>query len=249
MSATFSCSIDDGHPSDLKLAALLARLDLPATFYFPIKNCEGKPVMVPAQMREIAQRFEVGSHTHDHCFLAQVNDAQAERQIGLGKSVLEDRLGRAIPGFCYPGGKYRRAHVDMVKQAGFRYARTTMNLCLDAGGNRYEMATTCQFYPHERAVYVRNFARAGRWSKRGAGLARALQRHDWLERLYALFDHADARDAVFHLWAHSSDIDEQGGWPALAQLLSYVAERVPPQARLNNAQLAERFFPGDGSRS
>lgn len=38
--AIVTTSWDDGHPSDLKLAELLKRYDVPATFYIPIDNRE-----------------------------------------------------------------------------------------------------------------------------------------------------------------------------------------------------------------
>ena len=52
----------------------------------------------------------------------------------------------------------------MVRAAGFRYARTTVNLCFDPGTDPFQMPTTVQFYPHDRSVYLRNFAKAGGWA-------------------------------------------------------------------------------------
>nr|WP_315218236.1 polysaccharide deacetylase family protein [uncultured Duganella sp.] len=243
MGFVFTCSVDDGHPSDQRLAALLARHGLEATFYFPIDNIEGAPVMPAAQMRDIGRHFEVGSHTLDHCFLSRLSDRNAAFQIVRGKRVLEDILGYAVPGFCYPGGAYRQRHVALVREAGFDYARTTGNLFLGPGRGRYELATTCQFYPHGRGVYLRNFARGGQWRTRWPGLGLALRHADWERRLYLLFDAAQRREGVFHLWLHALDVDRLDAWPALAAFFSYVATRTPPAARLTNGALAARFFP------
>ena len=242
MAIIFTCSTDDGHPSDLKMAELLKRNNLNGTFFIPIKNREGSDVMSQPQIREIGRLFEVGSHTYDHCFLNSVDLEHAKFQVIQGKKVLEDMLGKEVSGFCYPGGKYRHVHTDVVKSAGFRYARTTMNLCFDAGKNRFEMPTTCQFYPHDRSVYLRNFAKARRWMRRRAGLTLALKQANWIDRLYDLFDYACYRNAVFHLWGHSSDIDRLDAWRELELFLEYVASRVAIQDRLNNQQLASRFF-------
>lgn len=213
-----------------------------ATFFIPIRNREGMEVMTVSQIRELGRRFEIGSHTYDHCFLNSVNLAQAHFQINRGKEILEDMLGHEVDGFCYPGGKYRREHAELVKSAGFQYARTTMNLCFDAGDNLFEMPTTCQFYPHRRSVYLRNFAKSRRWHKRCTGLTLALENNHWIDRLYRLFEHACERETVFHLWGHSNDIDALDAWSDLDRFLGHVASRVPVQERLSNGQLAARFF-------
>jgi len=41
----FSLSVDDGHPLDLRIADRLVRHGLRASFYLPIRNAEGAPVM------------------------------------------------------------------------------------------------------------------------------------------------------------------------------------------------------------
>lgn len=242
MSALFTCSIDDGHPSDMKMAELLEKYGLRGTFYLPIRNREGLPVMADAQIRELGRRFEIGSHTYDHCYLKSVGINEARSQITEGKKRLEDLLGQDVAGFCYPGGKYRKEHVDMVRSAGFSYARTTLNLCFDAGDSLFEVPTTSQFYPHHRSVYLRNFAKYGNWGKRRRGLEIALRHHDWIERTYALFDYACAQDRVFHLWAHSHDVDDLKAWCEVDRFFAYVASKVTPQNRLSNRQLVSRNF-------
>lgn len=234
----FTCSFDDGHPADLRTAGLLDKYGLQATFYIPVRNREGFPVLPPSRIRELGERFEIGSHTYDHCFLAQAGANESHFQITEGKRRLEDMLGKEVTGFCYPGGKYRQRDADMVRSAGFRYARTTMNLCFDSGDQPFEMPTTCQFYPHQRSVYLRNFARQRKWNRRHEALRLALSHKDWVTRLHALFDHACEHGGTFHLWGHSRDIQELDAWDALDGLLARVAREVAPANRLNNRQLA-----------
>lgn len=242
MSIVFTCSIDDGHPSDLKVAELLDKHGLNATFYIPINNEEGFPVMSPAQMRELGKRFEIGSHTYDHCFLKYVPLAEAHYQISAGKQRLEDILGREVSGFCYPGGAYRPGDAEMVRACGFRYARTTKNLCFDAGDRPFEMPTTLQLYPHDRAVYLRNYARFGNWRERRDALQLALHHKSWVDRLYALFDYAAVRGRAFHVWGHSRDIDQFDGWHELDRFLGHVAGAVRKPDRLTNEQMAARYY-------
>jgi peptidoglycan/xylan/chitin deacetylase (PgdA/CDA1 family) len=241
MGAVFTFSIDDGHPSDVKAAELLNKHGLNGTFFIPIKNSEGSAVMTRAQLLEIGALFEIGSHTFDHLFLNSVDAATARYQIEAGKQRLEDMLGKEVCGFCYPGGKYRQRHVDMVRLAGFRYARTAMNLCFSHGDQPFQMPTTIQFYAHRRSVYLRNFARGGNWAGRREGLRLALRHEDWIERLYALFDHACKDGKLFHLWMHSADVDQLRAWKTLDLFLQYVATRTAVRDRLNNAQIASQI--------
>ncbi len=238
----FSCSVDDGNPADMRLAQCFSRHGIAATFYLPITNMEGLPVLHGAQMRELAQGFEIGSHTHDHCFLTRLDDQQAQWQIEQGKLALEQMLGQNVAGFCYPGGKYRSAHVQMVRAAGFDYARTTRNLELGPGASRFELATSCQFYAHRRTVYLRNFIRGGRWLRRAPLLLEGLRQHEWQSRLYAMFEQALVRGGVFHLWLHSIDIERLQAWAALDGFLRQVSSAVPPAQRWTNARLAADYF-------
>jgi peptidoglycan/xylan/chitin deacetylase (PgdA/CDA1 family) len=242
MGAVFSCSIDDGHPSDMKMAELLEKHGLTGTFYIPITNCEGFDVLTHSQVREIERHFDIGSHTHDHRVLNDVSIREAKYQIIEGKKRLEDVLGKKIHGFCYPRGQYRRRDVEIVQECGFSYARTTVNLCFDTGRKPFEMPTTIQFYPHDRAVYLRNFAKSGNWLKRQDGLRLAVQYPHWIDRMYALFDYTCAHGSVFHLWGHSCDFDQLNAWCELERFLSYVATRIAVEDRLTNEQLVSRYF-------
>lgn len=242
MGLVFTCSIDDGHPLDLKMAELLDKHGLNATFFVPIKNREGSNVMSRQALIELARRFEIGSHTHDHYYLKNLDVRRSYYQIAEGKKQLEDILGGDIAGFCYPGGKFRRKDIELVRACGFKYARTTANLCLDAGSRPFEMPTTIQFYPHDRDVYLRNFIKSGHWLKRSPPLWFMVQQRDWMQRLYALFDYACGQGGAFHLWGHSKQIDELQAWGELDRFLCYVAGKVVLHDRLTNGQLAARTF-------
>jgi hypothetical protein len=233
----FSMSVDDGHPLDLRMADLLQSHDIKATFYLPMMNQEGAPVLSSASMRELAQAFEVGSHTRSHRFLNTLHGAEAWREIVDGKQQLQDQLGEEVEGFCYPGGRYQYLHKLQVRSAGFRYARTTQNLRIDMEFPLFEMPTTAQFYPHTRSVFLRNFISQRHWSKRSAALGASLAAEDWLIRLHALLDLAIAQGGVFHLWCHSIDIEKLQLWDQLDDFLSRVARQIGMEQRVYNRDL------------
>lgn len=233
----FTLSVDDGHPLDLRVAELLDRHRVQATFYVPVTNAEGPPVMQPTQLRELAARFEIGSHTRSHRFLASLDDARARAEIVDGRRMLEDWLGQPVAGFCYPGGRYRDRHRQMVRDAGFAYARTTQNLRTDAGDDPYAMPTTLQFYPHPAAVLARNFLSQGNRRRRLRALVCALGCSDWQRRLHRLLALAARRQQSFHLWLHALDLERLDLWQAFDRFLAEVAAQVPLPQRLTNAGL------------
>jgi hypothetical protein len=245
MGAVFTSSFDDGNPLDMKMAELLSKHGLAGTFYVPIKNCEGDPVLDSRHIRELAGTFEIGSHTCEHRYLNSLDVRQAYHQVHDGKKALEDMIGAPVEGFCYPGGRYLRRDVELVRACNFTYARTTMNLCFGHTSSPYQMPTTIQFYPHTRDVFLRNFAGSGCWSKRVKGLRLALQHEDWIERLYAMFEHACKSSGVFHLWGHSMQIDQLDAWDELDAFYRHVAAAIPPPRRHSNARVAA-LFPSGG---
>lgn len=239
--AIFTMSIDDGHPLDMRMAELLLRHELNATFYVPVNNCEGRPVLHTHELREVAKNFEIGSHTLDHRYLKKTSIYESIKQINDGKKILEDKLGYAVQGFCYPGGSYNRLHCKMVCTAGFDYARTIQNLRLDAGNLRYELPTTLQFYPHSRTVMIKNFIAQRDWKKRRELMEVLIPEQDWLERLFMMFDYVCRRGGIFHLWCHSNDIDRLGLWKKLDEFLNFVSYKTNPALRMNNAQIIKNY--------
>jgi Polysaccharide deacetylase len=233
----FSMSVDDGHPLDLRMADLLQSHAIKATFYLPLTNQEGAPVLSSASMRELAQHFEVGSHTRSHRLLTTLQGAEAWREIVDGKQQLQDQLGEEVDGFCYPGGRYHYLHKLQVRSAGFRYARTTQNLRIDVEFPLFEMPTTAQFYPHTRSVFLRNFISQRHWGKRSAAFSASLATEDWLIRLNTLLDLAIAQRGVFHLWCHSLDIEKLQLWDQLDTFLSRVARQIETHQRVYNRDL------------
>ncbi len=236
-SAIFTLSIDDGHPLDQKFAELLHRHNIPATFYIPLNNNEGHPVLQAQQLRELAKDYEIGSHTLDHKSLTQLSNKKAWEQIKLSKSKLEDIIGQPILGFSYPLGEQYHIHRKMVMAAGFTYARTINNMHIETGNDPYCLPTTLQFFPHQRHVLIRNFFKHGQLEQRYPAFKICLRESALLTRVLALFDYALQENKIFHLWCHSLDIEQHNLWKTLEIFFRYVAEKTYRHQRLTNAEL------------
>jgi peptidoglycan/xylan/chitin deacetylase (PgdA/CDA1 family) len=67
----------------------------------------------------------IGSHTCSHVLLTNEPHPKALREAQDSRAVLEQRLGGKIGHFAYPDGRFNPAAVDVVEEAGYRYAYTT----------------------------------------------------------------------------------------------------------------------------
>ena len=98
-------SWDDGHPLDFKLAELLDKYHLSATFYIPQVNAE-REVMRAEQIQQLSKKFEIGAHTLHHTRLNSKHTNQARKEINGSFNWLKDLLGYDPVCFCFPGGRY-----------------------------------------------------------------------------------------------------------------------------------------------
>jgi len=226
-------SWDDGHPSDIRLAEMLCRFGLKGAFFVPLNNGEGRPVLSPAQIRLIAQDFEIGGHTLDHIYLDRIGEAEVHRQVVECRQELEEITSKPVQGFCYPGGRITKTALSAVKSAGFQYARSTENLRFDVGSDKYLMPTTIQFFPHPTHVYFSNYLRHGTYSSRWAPLRSMLHPGSFQERLRRLALDCSIEGGVFHLWGHSWELDEYGLWNELESFLAFLTS-LPHEVRSLN---------------
>lgn len=217
-------SWDDGHELDLRLADLLEKYNLEATFYIPKANTE-RPVMQPHQMRQLAQRFEVGGHTVSHVRLGGISNKEMEEEVGGSFRWLADTTGKPPVSFCFPGGVYNRRSLAAVFAHGYRVARTTELLRTRPWLPNGTMPTTLQAYEHRSFTYVKHLAKRGRW----IGLVRSLAQRQPTD-LESLVEHfmnrIETNGGCFHLWGHSWEIEEHNLWPRLERLFSIIANRL-----------------------
>jgi len=231
----FTTSWDDGHPLDLRVAELLARYGFRGTFYVPRRNIEGRSVVSNAELRELGAQFEIGGHTFDHVRLDAVRDG--DRQIRTVKYAIEDDLGRAISGFCYPGGVHDPAIRDQVRTAGYQYARTIQNLSFALPTDPFLLGTTLQLYPHTRVTYLKNFVRRQDWRRRAGNLRVVLRGGSFGARARDLLTRAIETGGMFHLWGHSWELEEHDLWDELEAFFAFARDRVPRDHRLDNAEV------------
>lgn len=195
----FETSWDDGHKLDLKLATLLRKYKIPATFYIPTDTKE----LTWPEVRRLAKDFEIGSHTITHPQdLKKLDYVEKWSEIQTSKDILEKMLDKPVKKFCYPRGRFDEECVEIVRDAGYEEARTTMVDYLYVGKSEtpFSKPTAVHVYPREEYG----------------------DKH-WLVFARELFDEADrGGDWVFHLWGHSWEIEKLGLWVELEEFFRYV---------------------------
>lgn len=67
----------------------------------------------------------IGGHTKSHLFLPNITNSGALRdEIIGGKRIIEDQIGQKIYLFAYPFGHYTDKIIGIVKEAGYKAARS-----------------------------------------------------------------------------------------------------------------------------
>lgn len=219
-------SWDDGHPSDLRLAELLRRHGISATFYVP--RASQLPTLEAKSIRDIAADFEVGAHTLEHLRLTQLSRKAAQLQIEGSKKWLEQVLGIECRSFCPPGGKFKPHHLRMACEAGIRIWRTVEAVSLEKPVHREGLEvlpTTVHAFPWSTWRMSRNLIK--RWKlARCFRVWRDYRTARWIEVARTELNRAIAIGGLFHLWGHSWELDEMNLWPELEDLLIEIGERI-----------------------
>ena len=228
-STLVTTSWDDAQNLDLRLGGLLAKHGLTGTFY------AARDYMEPLgsdELRRLAEAHEVGAHTLTHADLSAVPIERAREEVVGSKAWLEDVLGREVPMFCYPMGRFTPAVKMEVEHAGFAGARTVEPFVIEPPADPFEMGTTVHVYPHP-------LRRTGRFAhilspavldpmRRNAQAIRRLNlpvsaRINWFNFASTLFDAVRERGGVFHLWGHAWEIEKYGMWKPFERLLAHNA--------------------------
>ena len=228
--AVLTTSWDDGHKCDVRLARMLKEHGLRATFYVAPENQEfaKQDLLTLPEIRDISQDFEIGAHSMTHRRLPAISEQEAARELSESKAVLEDVTGKEVKVFCYPGGAYTKLHAQLVKDAGYRYARTVQRYMF-AVEDPYEAGTSLHVYDHRSDLW--QIARFFRFQP--INVLRGLK-WDFLAK--AMFDQVLQEGGMYHIWGHSWEIDEHGDWQRLEDVLCYISGN-PKVSYVTNGEL------------
>jgi len=120
-------TFDDGYIEHYRVARLLNRLGIKATFFIitHLTRFEGKRLLTsrPKLIEEINQMgHQIGSHTKTHPNLTSIPLHKVEEEARESKQLLEDLTGNEVRGFAYPYGAYNTNIVNIIGKH-YEYAR------------------------------------------------------------------------------------------------------------------------------
>lgn len=233
--AIITTSWDDGHPLDLKLAGLLRRYDISATFYIPIDKGE-RECMNPDEIREIGESFDIGGHTYHHVNLPRVSIKEREKEIVESKRRLEEITGRELLSFCYPYGRFNDQVISIVKEAGFIGARTTKSLTRSIK-DPFKMGTTVHAANGWFAPYIKHSLASQDLRLFFFMLKSNLFSKGWDRIAIETLDFIIENGGVWHLWGHSWEIDSNNDWGRLEEVLRRIGALSKEARKVNNSQL------------
>ncbi len=213
-------SWDDGHKFDVRLASLLKKYGIKGTFYIAPEDHEASPEerLSNDQIKNLSKDFEIGAHTMTHSWLPEMSDGQARKEIEDSKEYLKKIIGKNILSFCYPRGEYEKRHVEIVRAAGFSYARTVHRHSFSLGKSVLEGDTTIHTYNHWSDIWkIMCFA--------NFNPIKTVRYFQWDNLAKAMFDQVQNMGGIFHLWGHSWEIEEHGDWEKLEGVLRHISNK------------------------
>lgn len=123
----FMITFDDGHISNMELAAPVLRgFNLTAVFFITA-NLIGKPdYMTWEHVRHLKQAgMEIGSHGLNHTPYTALSEDQIETELVTSKKMIEENIGDAVTAFSVPGGFYKESIAHLAWKAGYRSVFTS----------------------------------------------------------------------------------------------------------------------------
>lgn len=118
---------------------ILQKENVAATEYVVPNFLDRPNYLFTYQLKEIARSplVEIGAHTMDHYALAKMNTKEATYEITQSRNVLRNLLHLPIDSFAYPYGSFDADSIQIVKNAGFTNAMSTIPGIEESQENEY----------------------------------------------------------------------------------------------------------------
>ena len=204
-------SYDDGGRQDKRLIAIMKEHGLKGTFNINSglfgDTYDGKEVgnMTPQEALElyIPSGMEVAVHGYKHLSLPLVDSAVAVNDVCADRKELEKMFGRIIKGMAYANGAYNDSVVEMLKQNGISYARTTVSTeKFSLPSDWLRLPTTCHHNNPRLMELAKMFVE---------------------QKEYPYYWNNAAQ--MFYLWGHSWELDNNDNWNVIEEFAEYMGNR------------------------
>ncbi len=121
-------TFDDGWENQYKYAyPILKEYNYTATFFVYTDALDYDKFLTWQEINEMDDAgMTIAGHTKSHPYLYAMDDLNKIRDEIIGsKGIIQDRLGKPVTLFAYPFGHYNDNIIKILKENGFRAARST----------------------------------------------------------------------------------------------------------------------------
>lgn len=206
-------SYDDGVQQDIRMIDILDKYGIKCTFNvngysfeedersFPEGQVHRRMARREAAevfSRAIANGHEVATHGYSHPFLDKLPSDLATYEIIEDRKCLEEMLGAVIKGHAYPFGTTSDQVVEILRNCGIFYARTTVSTGrFDVPADWLRMPATCHHNDPSLMKLADNFLAQDRYQ----------------------------HPRLFYLWGHTYEFDIDNNWEVIEKFAEYIGNR------------------------
>ncbi|MBE6585933.1 MAG: polysaccharide deacetylase [Ruminococcaceae bacterium] len=208
-------SYDDGVEQDICLMELFNKYGLKGTFNlnggrleketytYPagtIHRPMGRKLALETYGGELGKNHEIAVHSYTHPFLDRVPRNVATWEITKDREMLENTFGRVVRGCAYPMGTFNDMTVEVLRNCGIAYARTTVSTGNFAVPHDWlRMPATCHHNDERLFSLADTFVSA--------------QPNVWVDPW------------LFYLWGHAYEFENDNNWDRIEAFCEKVANR------------------------
>ena len=187
-------SYDDGCIQDEKLIGIFNRYGIKATFNLNGAAVDGRDWsesqrIAADQVKELYAGHEVAAHAEFHAGLDRIAATDVIREIFNDRMILEKAVGYPVTGFAYPCGQYSDKSIEILRAAGFEYARTT------------EYCGPCRYIPDDFM----------RWKP-------TCHHRDALQHMDAVLNETRPLMQTLYIYGHSFEFDRDDNWDLIEMI-------------------------------
>lgn len=194
-------SYDDGKNFDAQLVEIFRKYSMRGTFnicsgLFGNENRRNALTISEALKVYTDDVCEVACHTVHHPVLSDTNTIDAWNEVLEDRKNLEKIFGRQIHGMAYPFGVFSDTIVQILKNAGIFYSRTTKStLKFDIPNDWLRLPTTCH---HNNPALM-----------------------DLADKF--LSTKVEHSSKLFFVWGHSFEFDRNNNWSVIEEFCKKMA--------------------------
>ncbi len=208
-SKALTFSYDDGVEQDIRLIQILDAHKMKGTFNINSGEFATEGTVYPKghvhrrmterMCSEVYKNYEVAIHALTHPFLDRLPSDRVTYEILTDRINLERLTGNIVRGMAYPFGTYNDTVVEVLKNCGIAYARTTRpTLDFKVPQDWLHLDPTC----HHNHPELMNFAE------------RFLNMNVYEKEMQ-----------LFYLWGHSYEFEQNENWDVIERFSDFMADR------------------------